>query len=99
MRLHYKPGQWNVICAVCGKKMKSGHTKRRWDGLYVCEHDWEPRHILDFIRAIPDNQTVPYSNPEPTDQFINVPYIQNTQAIAGLAISGLAVAGKVVPNT
>ena len=35
-------GEWNVICDVCRNKVKSSSVKRQWDGLIVCENDWEP---------------------------------------------------------
>lgn len=31
-RNYYISGQWNVICDVCGKKIKAGKAKQRWDG-------------------------------------------------------------------
>lgn len=31
-RNYYTSGQWNCICDVCGKKVKAGDAKQRWDG-------------------------------------------------------------------
>lgn len=70
MQNYYKPGCWNVICTVCGSKFKSDEIKKRWDGALVCKDDWEPRHILDFIRPVTERAGVPFSNPEPTDVFV-----------------------------
>jgi len=47
----YISGQWNVICDVCSKKIKSGIAKKRWDGFIVCPEDFEFRHPQDFVRA------------------------------------------------
>ncbi|MCP5095382.1 MAG: hypothetical protein GY943_07515 [Chloroflexi bacterium] len=44
--------------------------QREWTGLMVCSADWDPRHPQDFVRGVPDNQTVPISSPEPADVFI-----------------------------
>ena len=63
-------GQWNVICDVCGFKFKSGQIQKRWDGLYVCPKDYEPRHPQDFLRGIPDDQSVAFTRPEATDTFL-----------------------------
>ena len=41
----------NVICDICGRKMKSTELQKRWDGYMVCEKDREQRHILDFYRV------------------------------------------------
>lgn len=71
----YKSGQWNLICDVCGIKIKSGEAKKRWDGLIVCKDDYEPRNILDFIRVPKERGPIPFSRPESTDTFISVSYI------------------------
>lgn len=68
---YYKSGDWNIICDVCGKKMKASHSKKRWDGLIVCKDDYEERHSLDFIRVKPDKQSVPFSRPRSTDTFVD----------------------------
>lgn len=73
-------GQWNAICDVCGEKYKSGQLKARWDGLMVCEKDWELRHIADFIKAPPPLRALPWTRPRPTDIFVDVTYgSQGTQ--------------------
>jgi len=61
-RAYYKKGSWNVYCQVCAKKQKSDRIRRRWDGLYVCPEDWEPRHPQDFLRAIKETSNMlPFS--------------------------------------
>ena len=70
----YISGQWNVICDVCSKKIKSGLAKQRWDGFIVCPDDFEFRHPQDFVLAKQDKITVPYIRP-PNDIFITVPYV------------------------
>lgn len=68
----YKSGQWNVICDVCGKKIKAGDAKQRWDGFIVCPKDFEQRQPQDFVRARQDKITVPYIRPRPVDVFVIV---------------------------
>ena len=75
MKTTYKAGDWNVICDVCGKKTKASKIKKRWDGFLVCPEDYEQRHPQDFLRVRVDKQTVPFSRPETTDTFTNIPYI------------------------
>ena len=60
----FKLGDWNVICDVCGVKLKASKAKLRWDGLYVCPDDWEVRQPLDFVRGVKDDQSVPYTRPD-----------------------------------
>lgn len=77
MRKHwdYKPGDWWVMCDVCGKKLKASHSRHRWDGLIVCDTCYEPRHSLDFVKAGIDKISVPFTRPQPQNVFISVPYI------------------------
>lgn len=67
---HYAPGDWNGLCGVCGFKYKFSDLRRRWDGLFVCRKDYEPRQPQDFVRAVPDRQAVPVTRPERANTFI-----------------------------
>lgn len=70
MKDYYKHGDNNVICDVCGFKVKASQTRRRWDGLVVCREDWEPRHPQDFVRGRRDRQVPAVIRPEPADKFL-----------------------------
>ena len=61
---YYNAGDHNAICDSCGRKFKASDLKKRWDGLYVCSDDWEPRHSLDFVRSHPDKITVDWNRPQ-----------------------------------
>ena len=73
-RNKYVSGQFNVICDVCGKKIKAGEAKHRWDGFIVCPSDFEQRHSQDFVRARQDKISVPFTRPIPPLIFTNVNY-------------------------
>lgn len=75
---YYKAGTWNVICDVCGFKMKSDEVRKRWDGYMVCQADWEPRHPMDFLRAPPGPKPLPWARPEQADVFIGPTYISTS---------------------
>lgn len=99
MTTYYKPGSWNVICDVCGVQYKAEELRRRWDGLMVCKHDFEVRHPQDFIRAVPDNQTVPWVRPESTDVFIeHFCTVNGLTAIPGYARPGCAIPSRITPT-
>lgn len=66
----YKKGQWNAICDVCGFKFKSSKLKKTWEGLRVCEHDYETRHPQDFVRGKADTTHPAWTRTEPTDVYI-----------------------------
>jgi len=65
----YKRGDFNAICYVCGFKRKASEMKLRWDGVYCCKQDWEIRQPQDFVRGVPDEQGIPWSQSEPPDAY------------------------------
>lgn len=54
-------GDWNARCYECGAKYKASELLKHWQGYYVCQRCWEPRHPQDFVRSVSDVQTVPWS--------------------------------------
>jgi hypothetical protein len=61
------PFSWNVICQVCRKKVKASEIKKRWDGLLVCDEDFEHRHPNDFpLPAFKEQAPIPFSSPDLT---------------------------------
>jgi hypothetical protein len=77
----YIPGGFYRDCDVCGFTYRNWETRKRWDGLMVCEEDWEPQHPQDFVRGRKDQQNVPEPRPEPTMQFVG-PLTTKTTAAA-----------------
>lgn len=73
-----KLGDYNCICDVCGFKYKASQMKKRWDGAIVCGPDWETRHPMDFLKSPKEADPLPFTRPEPADQFVSVTY--NTSA-------------------
>lgn len=92
-RNYYTSGQWNCICDVCGKKIKSGKSRHRWDGFVVCEDDWEERHSQDFVRARQDKISVPFTRPRPVDIFINTYSAWGINCVADVGSADCAVVG------
>ena len=70
---------YNVICKVCGWKLKASDAKRRWDGLEpVCPVTcWEPRHPLDFYKQRSDFHKLPYVSPEPAANDLHTMFEPN----------------------
>lgn len=60
----YEHGTANAICDVCGFKRKLHQLQRRWDGLLVCEEDWEPRQPLDYPPEIRPNHVLQETRPD-----------------------------------
>jgi len=69
-RTYYRSGDHNAICDRCGRKFKASQLKKTWDGFYMCAKHWEERHIADFFRGRPDDQSVPWTRSEPADNYL-----------------------------
>jgi hypothetical protein len=65
------PGDYHVICDVCGFQVRASQSRMRWDNLRVCTKDWEPRHPQEYVRGKPDRITVPNPRPPPPDVFVS----------------------------
>lgn len=59
----WKSGDYWMECDICGFDYRRSQMRERWDGLWTCKKDWEPRHELDFLRSIADDVSVPVSRP------------------------------------
>ena len=77
---YYDNGSFNVICDVCGRQYRAFQLTQRWDGLMVCQGDWEPRQPQDFVRGVADKMAPPWTRPEPADTFIN-PFVNTTSHV------------------
>ena len=65
-KTYYKPGDYNALCDRCGRKYKASQLRLTWDNLRVCSSNkcYEERHIADFFKGRPDNQSVPWTRPD-----------------------------------
>ena len=66
---YYKQGDNNAICDRCGRPFKASQLRKTWDGLWVCERDWEPRHPQDYVKAIKEDPTVEVHRPDSEPTF------------------------------
>src|ERR1700744_2070089 len=94
-RNYFKSGEWNVYCMVCNRKIKSGESLKRWDGLIVCREDYENRHPMDFLRARQERISVPFTSDTSFNQFDgpNYPPYPFCTAPGSSGIAGWGVAG------
>lgn len=89
-----KRGSHKFICDRCRLEYHSDEKRKEWNGAVVCEECWEPRHELDFVRAIKEDTSVPDPRPEPDYVFVDGPActIEQRAGIAGQGAAGCAVA-------
>ena len=60
----YQHGTHNAICDTCGFKYKASQLRMTWDGYFVCDPCWEPRHPQDFVRSKVDKLRVDIVRPD-----------------------------------
>jgi hypothetical protein len=75
--------EYNTICEVCGFKLKASKLKKRWDGYWVCEKDWETRNILDFYQSRNDMHTLPFTLADNESETIWTPNLVNVTQTVG----------------
>jgi hypothetical protein len=90
----WRSGRWQAICDVCGFKFHSDRMRKRWDGLFVCEKDWETRNPQDFLKLHAERITPPWTRPESGDVFVNVCYIWERASYADLGTADCMVVGN-----
>jgi hypothetical protein len=56
---------------MCGRKMKSSEAVKNWQGMWRHQRCNEPRQTQDFVRALPDKETVPFSQP-PSINYLQI---------------------------
>lgn len=95
---YYKPGQWNVICDVCGFKFKSGQVRKRWDGLIVCHTDYEHDHPQKYLRVRETGTAVPFIRDDPAPTYKIVCYIYESVSYADLGSADCMRADIATPS-
>lgn len=91
----YKPGQWRAHCDVCGFKFWSGDIRKRWDGLMVCNADFEVDHPQKYLRVRETSPSVPWVRHQEDGYPIletNICYLWAVSAYADLAEADCAKA-------
>lgn len=63
MKNHLILGNYNALCDSCGRKFKAFDLQKRWDGLMVCQEDFEQRHPQDLLKVQREKIAVPWSRP------------------------------------
>ncbi len=63
---HYEPGNYWMVCDVCGRKYRRADMRARWDNAWVCLEDWEIQHPQEHLRGKMEEIGVPVARPEQT---------------------------------
>lgn len=68
--LHFVGGEFYRICDRTGFKVRAPHTSEEWTGRIIRNRSWEERQPQDYVRGVPDDQTVPEPRPRQADASI-----------------------------
>lgn len=93
---YFDPGNWNAVCAQCGRERKASELVRNWQGMYRCPEHNEVRHPQEYVRAVPDVTTPSWTQPE-SDVFAGVCFPNDLSGIAGWGVAGCMIADYVSP--
>lgn len=91
---YFAKGLWNFFCDFCGAKRKSSDGVKSWQGNWICKEHREVRNPQDFFKGIKDDQSVPWSRPEPSDQFIPSCNFTSSCAVPGYGTAGCMIPGR-----
>lgn len=94
---NYQAGQWNAYCSMCGRQKKSGELLKHWQGQYRCQRCWEPRHPQDFVRNLPPELPIPWSQNTPPGDLPSLCTPNGQSAVPGTAEPGCMIPGYVHP--
>lgn len=89
---YFAPGDWNANCFQCASKFKASELKKHWQGYYVCERCWEPRHPQDFVRGVLDKPAAPWI------QQVGETYATYCTPTTQSAVPGASIPGCMVPG-
>lgn len=88
------PGNWKVVCDVCGFWFPSSDVKQRWDGLIVCHEDWETRHPQTLYGYKAHTSLPTFVRSEPEDDLLLVCDVVSSSGYTGLGSVGCIQVGN-----
>jgi hypothetical protein len=103
---YYSHGDWNVVCSMCGRKVKFSETERNWQGLYRHWYCNEPRQPQDFARGIAENMnasyvlvSAPYSSAPAAGVPTGIDFVLTCSLNGISAMPGAAMPGCMLPGS
>lgn len=82
----YRHGDWNIIDDRTGFKIKHSQSRMEWTHSVVAKNEWEARHPQDFLRAVPDRQSVSDPRPGAADGFTETGTTLDAEALTGQTV-------------
>ena len=75
---HYIPGDNWLIDDRTGFKIRARDARKEWNGLVVHQRNFEERHPQDFVKGIPEDQSVEEPRDRSPESYIGPIYIPIT---------------------
>lgn len=93
---YFAPGDWNILCSMCGQKMKFSEAVQNWQGQWRHPRCNEPRHPQDFVHSINSPEmTIPVSQ-KMGEIDVQICTFNGISGIVGYAIAGCSIVGRTV---
>ncbi len=90
---HFRFGDWNAACSMCGRKRKASQLVRNWQGMWRCPEHNEPRHPQDFVKGVREDMSVPWAQPQ-TDSYVLYCTLNGQSSVPGYATAGCMIPGR-----
>jgi hypothetical protein len=95
---YFAPGDWNIICSICGTKLKFSDAVRNWQGQWRHPKCNEPRHPQDFAQAIKSKEMAIPDPQKMAEGSILICTLNGNSAWPGFAMPGCAVPGNTLAD-
>ena len=91
---YWSPGDWNIICSICGTKLKFSQAVRNWQGMWRHPKCDEPRHPQDFVHSISSQEmAIPYPQ-YMAEQDIQICTWEGISAVPDYGMPGCMIPGR-----
>lgn len=82
-----------------GFKVDLDQLVRQWDGQMVDRRFVDKENPQNYLRGIKDDQSLPYSRPEPPDTYVAGPVIWQSGAFMTTQLGGIILTEGVDPSS
>lgn len=93
---YFQPGDWNLICSMCGTKGKMSQMVQNWQGMWRHVRCNEPRHPQDFVHALNSQEMVVPVVQKMGEGDVLFCALNDISAVPGVALPGCMLPGN--PN-
>jgi|SRR5580700_2847295 hypothetical protein len=93
---YYRPGDWNIICSICGTKLKFGDAVQNWQGQWRHVRCNEERPPQDFVHSINSREMAIPVVQKMGEIDVQICTFNGISAIPGYALPGCSIPGRTI---